>query len=166
MACVAFLPVKVSKGDRRSCNYINRWAAGRETGLKVTNVLQNMLSWFFCSWSKLSLLLVRFLSFIRNCLFLWFVSIAVSLTNLGDKSLGVSIWWMNYIFHRMFSFWLMALIFLKLQTEKTLLWYHEIITFSPGLYAAAVMILSCKQMTLFLEDTRWCLKLFLFIAVK
>lgn len=37
---------------------------------------------------------------------------------------------------------------------------------NPGLHAAAVTILSCKQMTLFLEDTRWCLKLFLFVALK
>lgn len=36
----------------------------------------------------------------------------------------------------------------------------------PGLQAAAVMILNCKQMILFLEDTRWCLQLFLFIALK
>lgn len=36
----------------------------------------------------------------------------------------------------------------------------------PGLHAAAAMILSCKQMILFLEDTKWYLKLFFFIALK
>lgn len=77
----------------------NRWAAGRESGLKVTNLLENMLSLLFCTWGKLCLLLFRFLSFIRNWLFMWFISITVSLTILGVKSLGISRRLIHWMFH-------------------------------------------------------------------
>lgn len=91
----------------------------------------------------------------------------VPLTISGVKILGFSIYFTHQSFH--------ADIFLltdrsnisattNRQNPLMILWHNY--ECDPGLNAAAVMILSCKQMTLFLEDTRWYPKLFLFIALK
>lgn len=128
---------------------------------------KSIFSQFCCSCGKLSFLLFRFLSFVRNGLFLWLVSITVSLTILGAKFLGVSICFTHQRFHADIFFLSDSSNMSAATNRDNILvipWHSN--HCNPGLHAAAVMILSCKQMTLFLEDTRWCLKLFLFIAWK
>lgn len=93
--------------------------------------------------------------------------LSVSLKILGVRFLGVSIYFTHQSFHAdIFILTDSSNISAATNRENILMipWHNN--QCNPGLHAAAFMILSSKQTTLFLEDTRWCLKLFLFIALK
>lgn len=85
----------------------------------------------------------------------------IPLTVSGVKILGFSIYFTHQSFHAdIFILTDSSNISATTNRENILviLWHNY--EYDPGLNAAAVMILSCKQMTPFLEDKRWCLKLF------
>lgn len=147
--------MEVSKGDRRSCNYYNEVSSREKDWDKGYKSTGNHAFAALLLLGQIVFLLFRFFSFIRNGLFLWLASITVSLTILGVKFLRVSIYFAYQSFHADISILTdSSNISTATNRESILLipWHNN--QCDPGLHAAAVMILSCKQMTLFLEDTR------------
>lgn len=125
-------------------------------GIKVTDLLETMLLQFCCTWGRMSSCFVG--SFFGKK---WVISVT-SFQHSFSYNLRCQVLRCQYLFHTSADNFILTNSFNMSTTNRenvlVILWHNN--QCNPGLYAAAVTILSCKQMMLLLEDTRWCLKLF------